>query len=101
MDDRPLRLCDVCGQLDDHPHHQRYIRDGGTVPTPEFLAALGDVPATAVAELMNPHTTDRHHDCCASQGCDVCAAVVAATKGATGAKLLKQIQSGVLDKLDV
>lgn len=96
-----MRLCDVCGQLDDHPRHQLFVRDGGFVPSQEFLEGLGDVPATAVAALLNPHTTDRHHDCCASQGCVVCKAIVAATGGVTGAELLSKIQAGALNDLEV
>jgi hypothetical protein len=98
--ERPLRLCDVCGQLDDHPRHVQSARGTAALPSREFLESLGtDVPATAIAQLMNPNTTVRHLDCCAAEGCPVCTRTEGITKGARGSKLLKAIQSGALDDL--
>lgn len=76
-DDRPLRFCDVCGGLDDHPRHVIALPRDSTEGTPskEFLDSLDSgAPVSAVAELMNPTTTVRHMDCCAEQGCEVCRA---------------------------
>lgn len=70
---RPLRVCDVCNQADDHPRHVQPIR-GGT-------------------NLV------RHLDCCAAKGCGICQATEAVTAGARGDKLLKAIQGGALDDM--
>lgn len=75
--ERPLRLCDVCGQLDDHPRHVQGLPPGSTdgTPTKEFLDSLAPgAPVSAIAELLNPLTIVRHMDCCAAQGCEICAA---------------------------
>lgn len=76
MPDRPLRFCDVCGGLDNHPRHVTGLPPGSTLGTPsrEFLDSLQPgAPVAAVAELMNPTTVVRHMDCCAEQGCTICA----------------------------
>jgi hypothetical protein len=101
--DRPLRFCDVCGGLDDHPRHVIAVPPGtaGAEPAPEFLAGLPNAPVTAVALLIQPTTLIRHIDCCAAQGCEVCAATEAATKGKRGEALVKVIADGALDDVDV
>lgn len=104
MSDRPLRLCDVCGGLDDHPRHVQSIAktEPDAKPSAEFLDSLGaNVPASAVALLMNPRTRIRHIDCCAAAGCKVCAKTETVTGGKRGNQLLKAIQSGALDGLDL
>lgn len=100
MSDRPLRLCDVCGGLDDHPRHVQSIAksEPDALPSPEFLDSLGtNVPASAIALLMNPRTRIRHHDCCAANGCVVCTRTEALNGGARGDELLAAIQGGSLD----
>lgn len=75
-DARRLRLCDVCGGLDDHPRHVTGLAPGSTEGTPsqEFLDSLAPgAPVSAIAELMNSQTIVRHMDCCAAQGCTICA----------------------------
>lgn len=72
--ERPLRVCDVCNQADDHPRHVQPVRGG--------------VPLV------------RHMDCCAARGCGICQATEAVTAGARGDELLATIRSGVLDDLD-
>lgn len=74
--ERPLRLCDACGGLDDHPRHVQGLPSGSTegTPTKEFLDSLAPgAPVSAIAELMNPQTIVRHMDCCAAAGCEICA----------------------------
>lgn len=114
MADRPLRLCDVCGQLDDHPRHVTglHVDSQEGLPSPEFLAQLDaaagerhanglpPIPTSAVAELMIPTTIVRHHDCCAAQGCSICSTILGVTGDVTGDELLAVIQSGVIDDLD-
>lgn len=99
---RRLRLCDVCGQLDDHPRHVQGVPPGfpGAVPSDEFIANLAaDVPPYAVVELTDPTTIVRHQDCCAAQGCLICKETEAANGGARGDALLASIQAGAVDHL--
>jgi hypothetical protein len=100
---RHMRLCDVCGGLDDHPRHVTAVPPGfpGAVPTDSFLDGLPDgVPARAVAELMDPGTVVRHMDCCASRGCGVCTEAAKTHDGLLGEGLLGHIQAGGLDHLN-
>ncbi|MEU1810956.1 hypothetical protein [Micromonospora aurantiaca (nom. illeg.)] len=77
-DGRPLRVCDLCGIVDDHPRHSIV----GAVPGQELVAAPTDqvierVTASAptserarlLRELLDTSTSDRHLDCCREQGC--------------------------------
>lgn len=99
---RNLRLCDVCGQLDDHPRHVLGVPPGysGAVPSQEFLDSIAPgAPVRAVAELMDPTTIVRHMNCCATNGCLICTEVVAAAGGASGAELLASIEAGSADHL--
>ena len=101
MADRPLRFCDVCGQLDDHPRH---VIDGVTTgkPSDEWLAGIdtNGAPVQAIAQLVNPSTLVRHIDCCAAAGCPVCQGTEALTDGHRGDELLAALQSGVLDDFE-
>ena len=101
MADRPLRFCDACGGLDDHPRH---VIDGvaNGKPPADVLAGfdLSGAPASAVEQLFAPNVTVRHMDCCAAAGCPVCQATEALTGGARGDKLLTTIQGGALDDFE-
>lgn len=100
--ERMLRLCDVCGGLDDHPRHVQWVPVDtvGAVPDMSFFDALPSaVPPRAVAEIMDPTTIVRHQDCCAAQGCAICQATEAANGGARGDALLESIQGGAVDGL--
>lgn len=99
---RLLRLCDVCGGLDDHPRDVTNASPGveGTVPDAAFLNALPEnTPPRAVAELMDPTTLVRHIDCCASKGCQTCLRITEVTNGAHGDALTAAIESGVVNNL--
>lgn len=73
---RALRVCDLCGQVDDHPRH---VLAGGDPdvypkPTPELIrkvmeGAPKDEADRLIAELLDTGTTDRHMDCCREAGC--------------------------------
>lgn len=63
---RPVRSCDVCGQVDDHPRHILQTLDGGTV-------------------------TIRHMDCCAANGCEVCQATEEANGALRGQELIDHL----------
>lgn len=78
-DERPLRYCDLCGGLDDHPRHVRQL--GKTDPDHKLPAGLldriqaaGNVNVPALVQLANPRNLVRHMDCCAAAGCDICQA---------------------------
>ena len=74
--DRPLRVCDLCGGVDDHPRH--------TFGGPQFNAfrsppddvidkVLANAPADQrgrlLRELMDTSSLDLHKDCCRDAGC--------------------------------
>lgn len=91
MADRPLRFCDVCGGLDDHPRHvTQYPPDADVRPSQEFLDSVlvGDAPVSAVEQLVSPTVRVRHLDCCASQGCETCIGTEAETQGLRGQALI-------------
>lgn len=99
---RRLRLCDVCGGLDDHPRHVTGLPGGATGGAPDqaFLDALPDgCPAYAIAELLDPTTYVRHMDCCAAQGCSICKETEAVHGGLRGDALLENILGGAVDHL--
>lgn len=99
-DDRPLRGCEVCGGVDDHPRHACLVPVGyaGAVPQGDVLQKLLDngISGVALSEAMDAQTTMRHIDCCAAAGCPdgSCPPVVAQTNGVTGKKLLDHLLGG-------
>jgi len=77
-ENRPLRACDVCGQIDDHPRHS--FISGPDDPLPvvhdDFLeAVLANEDMTpkerrAAYEVLNDRAWQmRHMDCCRAEGC--------------------------------
>lgn len=73
---RPLRVCDLCGGVDDHPRHSF----GGPVtgvfrpPTDEVVEkVLANAPADQrgrlLRDLMDTSSLDLHKDCCRDAGC--------------------------------
>lgn len=101
MSDRPLRYCDICGGLDDHPRHVIAVPEGVvTRPSEEFLAGLERGPFEAVYGLMNERALIRHIDCCAAAGCELCAVTESITAGARGEELLAVIQGGALAEVE-
>lgn len=98
---RPLRFCDACGGLDDHPRH---VTDGvnNGKPSADVLAGfkLDGAPPAAIEQLFERSVRVRHIDCCAADGCPVCAATEKVTKGKRGDALLKAITNGALADFD-
>jgi hypothetical protein len=99
---RPLRVCDLCGGVDDHPRH--VIASGGRdvfpAPSDEIVSrVLDSAPAEHRArllrELQDTSSSDRHMDCCREAGCpdpdNNCAALTEGAEQARGAKLLKHL----------
>lgn len=98
--ERPLRLCDVCLGLDDHPRHVQAVPEATSdgVPDPAVLDQLPDgLPARALADYLRPTQVTRHLDCCAALGCIVCEATEEITAGARGQNLIDTIANGALD----
>jgi hypothetical protein len=103
--DRPLRGCEICGGVDDHPraihvtppdHPLSQLQDG-------FVDKFVDEGVSGLWIKHHLETTSMyvHHDCCAERGCplesdaeDNCANVVKRHKSATGNALLKSITGG-------
>jgi len=102
-DGRTLKVCDLCGGVDDHPRHILAGGDPGAFPQPtqEVLAAVADnAPpeerGRLLASLMDTGTTERHMDCCREAGCPdgTCAAQTAGAEDLRGADLLNHLTEG-------
>lgn len=73
---RVLRVCDLCGGVDDHPRHviAGTDQDAFTRPSEEIIAkVIASAPpeevGRLVGELVDRTASDRHLDCCAAAGC--------------------------------
>jgi hypothetical protein len=98
--DRPVRVCDVCGGVDDHPRHSIAGGPGAAgPPLPEVVKAViantaitDDQKAAALVDLMDDSSQQRHMDCCRRVGCPsgTCnhVADLGGVDGVTGAGLL-------------
>lgn len=104
---RPIRVCDVCGQVDDHPRHT-FGAASGTFRVNQ--GALASVLSTDMAimdqvrlitEISDTSTQYRHMDCCAQAGCPdgSCTAIIGEVKGAQGDALVKKLTSGAFNSL--
>lgn len=94
---RALRVCDLCGGVDDHPRHVLASGVEGLFPQPPaFIIALiaGNAPEDQrerlIREALDTGTTDRHMDCCRAAGCPdgSCDLVTAGHEDKRGAALL-------------
>lgn len=98
MSERPLRFCDLCYGLDDHPRHVfdgQTITDGRPDLADDFDFA--GAPVSAVLQLLEPTTRVRHMDCCAADGCALCQATEAELGGVRGQDLIDALLGGALD----
>jgi hypothetical protein len=99
-DGRPLRVCDLCGAVDDHPRHVI----AGQVDVGLFRPSAGavdrvlaeapeDQRGALVRDLLDTSSSDRHLDCCREAGCPdgSCGRVTAGAEGLTGADLLAHL----------
>jgi hypothetical protein len=112
--DRPLRVCDICGGVDDHPRHSfdGVVEDVHPVNETARAALLANLEAGMQsgqialgdalrlgAEFENTTSSDRHIDCCAAAGCpqagtvDGCDARVAVWNGKTGDGMRKAAEA--------
>jgi len=98
--DRALRICDVCGGVDDHPRH--VLAAGvGEIPVNEdnLKKVLADNTldvddkARIVADIIDTTTQLRHLDCCRNIGCPdgSCDIIVPHGTNVIGAEMLDHI----------
>lgn len=107
----PVRVCDLCGGVDDHPRHVIAGAAAGAYTPDESvrgvveanitsLVAAGTVDVATALRLGRDYddttSQDRHIDCCAAAGCPTgtCGPQVEGAAGKTGAALRKHILSG-------
>lgn len=98
---RVLRVCDLCGGVDDHPRHviAGTVGDAFPKPSDEILqkvieaAPPGEV-GRLINELVDTASSDRHLDCCAAAGCptNTCGPQVANAPG-VGAAMLDHVMT--------
>lgn len=99
---RAIRVCDLCGGVDDHPRHVI----AGSVPGQSVVdepseeivnRVLDNAPAELRArllrDLMDTGSSDRHMDCCREAGCPdgSCDQVTAGAEDLRGADLLAHL----------
>ena len=100
--DRPLRVCDLCGGVDDHPRHVisgaagAYGHPSDEVLTRVMANAPRNEQARLVRDLLDTSSQDRHMDCCREAGCPdgSCYVVTAGAEDKRGAALLKHLTKG-------
>lgn len=97
---RPMRLCDACGQVDDHPRHVIAHAPGDGVTTTDVasaaIAAASDADRPAIiAQARDTSTIMRHMDCCRAAGCPdgTCNIVTAGAEDKKGDALVKHLTS--------
>lgn len=99
---RPLRVCDLCGGVDDHPRHviAGSVTDVFPAPSTEVMdRVLKAAPAAErgrlVRDLVDTSSSDRHLQCCAAAGCPggTCDAQIAGAEDLRGADLLGHLMS--------
>jgi hypothetical protein len=97
---RALRVCDLCGDVDDHPRHVLAGGDRGIYPEPTPATVLkvvrtapGDLVDELLAQLLDTGSSDRHLDCCRDAGCPdgSCPARTAGAEELRGADLLAHL----------
>lgn len=110
MSDRPLRICDVCGGVDDHPRHVLAAAVGEIPVNSEHakaVLAMSDLSEEErqklVDDIFDTSTQLRHMDCCAQVGCPdgSCDEIIKAMPGSyvKGNKLVAFLTSGEVDKV--
>lgn len=101
-DERPIRMCDTCGGVDDHPRHV-FAHAPGDGQTDSGVAAqaleaavkAGKSTASIVEHIRDTATVMRHMDCCRDAGCPdgSCDQVTAGATDKRGSALVKHLTS--------
>lgn len=103
---RPLRVCDVCYAVDDHPRHQIAHPIGAIPADYEGLkTVLHNVDVNTeegtkiVADFLDTSTQLRHMDCCRAAGCPdgTCDAVTSGAESLKGDELVAHLTSRTPD----
>lgn len=96
---RPMRMCDSCGQVDDHPRHVHGV-ESGAATNPEVAAAAVEAAApedkaAIIAQIQDQTTVMKHMDCCRADGCPdgSCNIVTAGAEDKRGSALVKHLTS--------
>jgi hypothetical protein len=98
---RVVRVCDLCGGVDDHPRHVIAGMDATAFPAPgeDIMNKVIDAAPPAergrlLRELLDTASSDRHLDCCAAAGCPsgTCGPQVKGARG-VGRKMLDHVMS--------
>jgi hypothetical protein len=98
---RVVRVCDLCGGVDDHPRHviagtaaEAFPAPGDDIVNKVLDAASAADRARLLRELMDTSSSDRHLDCCAAAGCPTgtCGPQVAGAPG-TGRAMLDHVMA--------
>jgi hypothetical protein len=102
-DGRALRVCDLCGGVDDHPRHVLAGGDPDAYPKPSpetvrrvLEASPADDADRLLGDLLDTGTSDRHMDCCRNAGCPdgSCDTVTAGAEDLRGVELLNHLTGG-------
>lgn len=101
-EERPLRPCDICGGVDDHPRHQIAHPPGTVIANPEIIQLLAqnvdfttERGAKVLADYVDTTVEQRHMDCCREAGCPdgTCNVVTQGAESLRGTDLLDHLQS--------
>ncbi|MEV6297846.1 hypothetical protein AB0M02_00400 [Actinoplanes sp. NPDC051861] len=99
---RPLRVCDLCGGVDDHPRHvltdpaQGFEKPSDAVVDQVLAEAPAAERSRLVRELLDTSASDRHMDCCRVAGCPTgdCGTQTAGAEELRGGALLAHLMEG-------
>jgi hypothetical protein len=111
--DRPLRVCDLCGGVDDHPRHvitggilnaagvaEPFPRPGDNILSRVIANAPGEERAWLIGQLLDTSASDRHMDCCRTAGCPdgTCVPQTAGAEDLRGGDLLAHLEAKGADQ---
>lgn len=97
---RMLRVCDLCGGVDDSPRHviAGGVPDQFAPPSEDVInavleAAPADDRGRLLRDLMDTSSSDRHLDCCREAGCPdgTCPKLTAGAESKRDGALLKHL----------
>jgi hypothetical protein len=96
-DERPLRFCDLCGGLDDHPRHVKQLPPESLDGSPDAaviasIKTAGEAPIEAIRQLYAENLQVRHMDCCAASGCETCQATEVEYGELRGQELIEYLE---------
>lgn len=81
---RPYRLCESCLKVDNHPRHSLVTAPGEGRTDPDVMAVAikeasekGYDLTGLLVQAQDDSRLDKHMDCCAADGCTLCAEMLA------------------------